>query len=156
MWRACIAPPQKPPSYSVSNSYAKTNIIRRTVSIGIITREIELNSHIISPCRCEYLKTFVSKQTLFIVSKHSSKKIYNWILFEKRKMYLLYTRNILFITALTKKKTQLLLLKMWFSRTRCFSLRKYLNKQTVKGYEFMIQLKRIVRNKWNTVRIGNE
>ena len=81
--RACIAPPQKPPSYSVSNSYAKTNIIRRTVSIGIITREIELNSHIISPCRCEYLKTFVSKQTLFIVSKHSSKKIYNWILFEK-------------------------------------------------------------------------
>ena len=86
MWRACIAPPQKPPSYSVSNSYAKTNITRRTVSIGIITREIELNSHIISPCRCEYLKTFVSKQTLFIDSKHICQKqilVKRYILFEK-------------------------------------------------------------------------
>ena len=95
MWRACIAPPQKPPSYSVSNSYAKTNIIRRTVSIGIITREIELNSHIISPCRCEYLKTFVSKQTLFIDSIAKNK--YSWKdIHCLKKRYSLYAPSLLF------------------------------------------------------------
>ena len=47
--RACVAPPQKPPSYSASNSYAKTNLIQRTVSIGISTRAIELNIHNITP-----------------------------------------------------------------------------------------------------------
>ena len=118
MWRACIAPPQKPPSYSVSNSYAKTNIIRRTVSIGIITREIELNSHIISPCRCEYLKTFVSKQTLFIVSKHSCQK---QILVKR---YTLFEKAVFVICPLSS-----FFLKKHTSRTW-----KYLNRQIIKGY----------------------